>query len=81
MAGGTADEVVGAGSLEGNGGGTAAVGADGISGGTTAVVARAHLIHGVAATVVEHCETAKSFRAVRKGTRKRKMKRVTWVFL
>lgn len=60
MAGGAADEVVGAGGLEGNGGGAAAVGADGVSGRAAAVVARAHLVHGVTARVVERCETTRS---------------------
>lgn len=45
---------MGRGGLEGNGGGTAAVGTDDVRGGARVVVALAHLVHGVASSVVEH---------------------------
>lgn len=60
MANGAADEVVGASSLEGNGGGATAVGGDGVSSRAAAVVARAHLVNCVPASVVEHCKIMES---------------------
>lgn len=56
MASRPADEVVGPGGLEGDGGGAAAVGADGVRGAARVVVALAHFVHGVASSVVEHCQ-------------------------
>lgn len=59
MAGDTADEVVGAGALEDDGGGAGAVGGEVVARRTRAVVGGCHLVHRVGARgVVEHCNHA-----------------------
>lgn len=51
-----ADVVMGAGGLERDGSGAAAIGGYGVAGGACFVVVCAHFIHAVAQWVVEHCK-------------------------
>lgn len=57
MVGPRAEEVVGASTVEGDGGGAVAVGADGVCGVASGVVIFSYFVNSMGGIIVEHCNT------------------------